>query len=109
MTYFVYILFSESIQKFYIGQTNNIEHRLKRHNQGSEKYTSKGTPWALVWYASKESRSDAVIFERKLKNLKQSRLVKLMQKYSNGIQNIQIIDMLEKNFEANRVSDDHDS
>jgi len=109
MKYFVYILFSDSLQKFYIGQTQNLTDRVIRHNKGYEKYTSKGTPWTLVWYTSKESRSDAIILERKLKNLKQLRLVKLMRKYSNEIQNMQIIDMLEKKLEANRVSDDHDS
>jgi putative endonuclease len=85
-----------SIQKFYIGQTNDINQRLKRHNAGSENFTAKGIPWKLVWYTSKDSRSEAIILERKLKNLKQSRLIRFMNKYSDGIQNLQIIDMLEK-------------
>ncbi len=96
MKYFVYILYSKSIQKFYIGQTNDMDQRLKRHNDGRENFTSKGVPWELVWFTPKESRSEAIILERKLKNLKQLRLVKFMQKYSSGIQTIQIIVMLEK-------------
>ena len=101
MNYFVYILFSESIQKFYIGQTQNIEKRLLRHNACSEKYTSKGVPWELVWCTSKESRSDAIILERKLKNLKQSRLIRFMKKYANEIHNMQIINKVEKKMDAN--------
>ncbi len=95
MKYFVYILYSKSIQKFYTGQTNDIDQRLKRHNDGRENFTSKGVPWELVWFTPKESRSEAIILERKLKNLKQLRILKFMQKYSDGIQNFQIIDMLE--------------
>ncbi|PCH68043.1 MAG: excinuclease ABC subunit C, partial [Bacteroidetes bacterium] len=30
--YFVYILFSETINKFYIGHTSNLSERLKKHN-----------------------------------------------------------------------------
>ncbi|HAN18156.1 MAG TPA: hypothetical protein DCQ24_05725 [Bacteroidales bacterium] len=45
MKYYVYILFSESLQKFYIGQTQNLLDRIKRHNHGFENYTSKGIPW----------------------------------------------------------------
>jgi len=96
MKYFVYILFSQSIQKFYIGQTNNIDQRIKRHNSSSQKFTSKGVPWELVWFTSKVTRSEAITLERKLKNLKQLRLMKFMQKYSTGIHNNQIIEMLEK-------------
>jgi len=99
MECFVYILFSKSIQKFYIGQTQNLEKRLHRHNAGMESYTSKGVPWELVWFTSKESRSDAIILEKKLKNLKQARLIKFMQKYSEGIQNIKVIEMLENKME----------
>jgi putative endonuclease len=96
MRYYVYILFSLKIQKFYIGQTSDVDRRFKRHNSGTEKYTSKGVPWELVWFTSKESRSDAMILEKKLKNLKQLRLLRFMQKYADEIQNIQIIEMLEK-------------
>ena len=98
MRYYVYILFSASIQKFYIGQTKDVEERLHRHNSSREKFTSKGKPWELVWFTSKESRSDAMILERKLKNLKQIRLLKFMQKYASGIQNLQVIELIEKKF-----------
>ena len=98
MKYYVYILFSLKIQKFYIGQTNGIDQRIKRHNSGLEDYTSKGVPWELVWSTPKDSRSEAMILERKLKNLKQLRLLKFIKKYDSGIQNIQIIEMLAEKF-----------
>ncbi len=39
MKYFVYILWSNSTQKFYCGQTNNLQNRLFRHNAGESTYT----------------------------------------------------------------------
>lgn len=45
MNYVVYILFSDKLGTYYVGQTNNIEKRLITHNKGGKKYTSKGIPW----------------------------------------------------------------
>jgi len=41
-------LYSASADKYYVGQTDNLELRLKFHNELSEKsYTSKHRPWIL--------------------------------------------------------------
>ncbi len=37
--YFTYILQSEKDGRYYIGSTNNLENRLKRHNKGYSRYT----------------------------------------------------------------------
>ena len=65
--YYVYILYSDSLIKYYSGQTSNLEDRLIRHNSGREKYTRKGTPWELVWNTSVLTRSEAVQLEQKIK------------------------------------------
>jgi len=70
MDFVVYILQSEKDGSFYIGQTGDLPNRLKRHNQGLEKYTSRKVPWKLYWSKSVASRSEAVKLERKIKNLK---------------------------------------
>ena len=85
MTYYVYILYSSRIDAFYKGQTNNVQNRLKRHNSGSEKYTSKGIPWTLLWYCEKPTRSESLKLESKLKNLSRKRLIVFMKKYSENI------------------------
>jgi len=38
------IIYSESHDKYYIGQTSDIIDRIKRHNSGSEKFTSPYLP-----------------------------------------------------------------
>ncbi len=48
-TYHVYILYSKKLQQYYVGQTEDIEQRLIRHNSGHGKHTKKGVPWILVW------------------------------------------------------------
>ena len=83
--YQVYILYSESGQQFYKGSTRNISERLKRHNDGHEKYTSKYLPWILVWFTQKDTRSEAMKLERKLKNLSYSRTIDLILKYSHEV------------------------
>ena len=67
MPFTVYILFSESLQTYYTGQTNNLADRLFRHNAGHEIYTQKGCPWNLVWSESVETRKEAVSLEKKIK------------------------------------------
>ena len=64
---FVYILFSESKSKFYIGQTNDIENRINRHNSGYELSTKHGVPWKIVTFFTLESRSEAIVLEMKIK------------------------------------------
>ncbi|WP_186988789.1 GIY-YIG nuclease family protein [Constantimarinum furrinae] len=65
---FVYILFSETSSKYYVGQTANIENRLKRHNQGIVPSTKGGRPWKIVLLLSVPNRSEALVLEKKIKN-----------------------------------------
>ena len=67
MNYFVYILFSERIKKFYCGVTENVNKRLREHNAGKGDFTSKGVPWTLVTIFEKISRLEALEFELKIK------------------------------------------
>jgi putative endonuclease len=67
LNFYTYILFSDKLQKFYIGSTQNLELRIDYHNNGLVKFTSKGTPWRLIWSMSFETRSEAVQKETKIK------------------------------------------
>ena len=63
----VYILFSEKSSRYYVGQTSNIENRLKRHNQGNVKSTKYGIPWRLVLQIEVKTRFEAIVLENKIK------------------------------------------
>ena len=82
MKYYVYILYSRENDRFYIGQTNNLPDRLERHNSGSEKATKPFIPWVIEWFTEKESRSEAMRLEKKLKNLSKKRIREFILKYS---------------------------
>src|SRR5258706_436129 len=70
MIYFVYILISQKDNSFYIGQTNNIDDRLKRHNAGQERYTK--TKFLMMLRSSRSTLFPyATLFlSRNIKNLK---------------------------------------
>ncbi|MCC1484256.1 GIY-YIG nuclease family protein [Winogradskyella immobilis] len=75
MRCFVYIIYSESRKKYYKGITNNFNKRLKEHNSESNSgYTSSGKPWIKILVIEKPNRLEAIILERKLKNLNKERL-----------------------------------
>ncbi|AUS04534.1 GIY-YIG nuclease family protein [Tamlana carrageenivorans] len=67
MEYLVYIIFSETLNRYYVGQTKNVDKRLATHNQRGAKYTSKGVPWVLIKTYSFSSRTDAILIETKIK------------------------------------------
>jgi putative endonuclease len=79
--FYVYILYSQKHDRFYIGQCNNINTRLEYHNGGSVRSTKAYAPWELVGFIVKQSRSEAMILERKLKNQNRNDLKRFILKY----------------------------
>jgi putative endonuclease len=49
MNAIVYILFSEKLNKYYVGSTSDINRRIIEHNKGKAKYTKTGIPWIIVY------------------------------------------------------------
>src|SRR3989442_472352 len=67
MNHTVYILFSESIGRYYIGQTSDLENRITEHNHGETRSIKNGTPWKIVWTQELPSRSEAMKLETRIK------------------------------------------
>ena len=76
----VYILFSEKLNKFYVGSTSDLERRLLDHNRGKEKFTKTGIPWQLVY---KEVLVDLASARRREREIK----LKKSRKYIEGLLN----------------------
>jgi len=66
--YFLYILRSLKDNKLYIGTSNNIEARLKQHNNGLSKSTKYRRPFKLIYKEKYNARSDAMKREWYFKN-----------------------------------------
>ena len=59
MSYIVYILKSDSKNKFYIGCTSNLEKRIFYHNNGKNKSTKPYKPWKVIYTEKFKNKSDA--------------------------------------------------
>jgi len=65
---YVYILQSEPTpEHFYIGLTENLQARLKKHNAGGVRFTSIFRPWKIKTAIAFTNEDQAVQFERYLK------------------------------------------
>jgi len=57
--FYTYVLLSKKDNKFYIGQTNDIEVRLKMHHEGQVISTRNRKPFKLILTEEYETRSEA--------------------------------------------------
>jgi putative endonuclease len=81
MQYFVYILYSSKLEKYYIGSTSDLDDRLKKHNHIHKGYTATGQPWVIVYSEEYENKSEALLREKKLKAWKnRERIESLIKK-----------------------------
>ncbi|HAX91109.1 MAG TPA: excinuclease ABC subunit C [Rhodospirillaceae bacterium] len=65
---YVYILHSETGGHFYVGVTDDLRARLKKHNAGEVSHTSKYKPWNLKTYIGFSDNEHAFRFEKYLKS-----------------------------------------
>ena len=66
--FYTYIIYSKKIDSYYCGQTTNLSNRLLEHNSGETKSIAKGIPWSLIGYQIFDSRKEAILKERQIKN-----------------------------------------
>ena len=45
----VYIIYSQRLNKYYVGASTDLERRLYKHNNVNSKFTSTGMPWVLKY------------------------------------------------------------
>jgi putative endonuclease len=55
------------VNKTYVGYTNNIKLRLKKHNENKGAKSTKGHNWILIYKKKFKNKSEAMSFEYKLK------------------------------------------
>ena len=69
--FIVYVLYSESYSKIYIGYTSNLAQRFLSHNELAKKgYTIKFRPWKIIYSENFDSKSNALKREKELKSAK---------------------------------------
>ena len=68
--YSVYIIYSQKIDKYYIGFSSNVPERLHKHNRNSKGFSNTGKPWVLVYQETFEIKKEAMLRECQLKKWK---------------------------------------
>ena len=72
MDYSVYVLYSKTLDRFYIGQTQDINERLLLHleKQFVDSFTSRANDWELFHKILCKSRVQAIQIEGHIKKMK---------------------------------------
>ena len=70
--YFIYIIYSKKLDRYYVGTTDDVSKRLYEHNSGfyNESFTVKGIPWELNLSFECEFSQKACGLENFLKRMK---------------------------------------
>jgi putative endonuclease len=70
--HFLYILYSKKVNKYYVGETDNIELRLLKHNNYSydDSFTKIADDWKIVFVFECISRNQAFLLEKFIKKMK---------------------------------------
>ena len=68
----VYIIYSEKVKKYYVGETDNIELRLSKHNNHlyQDSFTKIAEDWKVVLSFNCVSREQAIRLEKFIKKMK---------------------------------------
>ena len=75
MAFFVYILYSKKADKFYVGETENVQERIKSHLAGISRYTSIADDWVLVHSEEFPTRLEAIKREKQIKRMKSRKYI----------------------------------
>ena len=78
MQAFVYILFSQALNKYYVGSTPDPDRRIAEHNRGKEKFTKTGVPWVLVYKEVFSDLKQARQREKYIKKMKSKKYIETL-------------------------------
>ena len=83
MVFYCYILYSKKLDRYYIGETEDIDQRLILHNSGFFKgsYTSKVSDWVIYYFIKCNSREQARAIEYYIKKMKSRKYIENLSKY----------------------------
>ena len=81
--FYVYILYSPTVNSFYIGQTENLERRLEQHNlhQYEASHTSRASDWEVFFTIKCTSRRQAILIEKHTKKAKKRKYLEDLKTY----------------------------
>lgn len=87
---YVYILYSPKIDRFYIGQTFDVDARIEKHNSGfyDNKWTARGKPWKLFLKIETTNKETSLKIEAHIKKMKNKKYIRNLAKYPEMAQKL---------------------
>ncbi len=57
--FYIYLLFSKSLNKYHVGSTSKIEERLLKHNSNHKGFTGTTNDWQLAYFEEFATKFEA--------------------------------------------------
>ncbi|MDX1627197.1 MAG: GIY-YIG nuclease family protein [Fulvivirga sp.] len=76
--HYVYIIFSPSRNRYYVGCSQDIYQRIEDHNNSRSNYTRKTNDWVLKWQKPFSSKEEALSEERRIKKKKSRKYIEYL-------------------------------
>ncbi|UMY66122.1 MULTISPECIES: GIY-YIG nuclease family protein [unclassified Flavobacterium] len=87
--YTVYILFSEKLNRFYIGATSDFDTRWHYHQLAeNHKFTHKASDWTLFLSIECATKTQAFAVEKHIKAMKSKTYIQNLKKYPEMTQKL---------------------
>ena len=75
MSYYVYILYSMKLDRYYVGATGNLVSRIENHLLNHKGFTSKAKDWELKYIEAFDEKLEAFSRERQIKKWKSRKMI----------------------------------
>ena len=90
MRHYCYIIYSKSLNRFYIGETSDFEQRLSFHNLGFSRFTSKAKDWELFLLIECRDEVMASAIEKHIKSMKSSKYIRNLVKHPEIVTKLKV-------------------
>ena len=73
--YFVYIIYSPTKNKYYVGSCEDVNKRVLKHNTNHSGFTGKTGDWIVKWTEEHPEKSSALKRENQIKAWKSRKMI----------------------------------
>lgn len=84
-SFLVYIIYSVTLDRFYVGYTCDLKRRMVEHNTCQSVFTAASNDWELRWSRQFMNRQEAIQKEKKIKKKKGRKDIDLVYLYRGMI------------------------
>jgi putative endonuclease len=81
--FYTYIIYSNSIDKYYVGSCQDVQERLNGHLNSRSKYTKQAKDWELKHFETFSSRTEACQREMQIKKMKSRKYIESLIENKN--------------------------